>query len=134
MNLYLLSVHMVEGEEAPSEEVMQKAYKDVGALNQEMQAKGAWVFGGGLEPADVATVVREQNGEVLTTDGPFSEAKEHIGGFWILRAADLTSVGVVFKKARSRARVPSKSPLHRKPRPVPGVRPRAGRRRLQQEG
>ena len=89
MSLYLLSVHMVEGVEPPSEEAMQKAFKDVDALNQEMQAKGAWVFGGGLEPADVATVVREQNGEVLTTDGPFSEAKEHIGGFWILRAADL---------------------------------------------
>ena len=89
MNLYLLSVHMVEGEEAPSEAAMQKAYKDVDALNQEIQAKGVWVFGGGLEPADVATVVREQNGEIVTTDGPFSEAKEHIGGFWIIRAADL---------------------------------------------
>jgi hypothetical protein len=89
MSLYLLSVHMVEGEEPPSEEAMQKAFKDVDALNQELLAKGVWVFGGGLEPADIATVVREENGEVLTTDGPFSEAKEHVGGFWIIRAADL---------------------------------------------
>jgi hypothetical protein len=50
---------------------------------------GAWVFAGGLHPATSATVVRVQDGEVLTTDGPFAETKEHIGGFYIIEAADL---------------------------------------------
>jgi hypothetical protein len=90
MTQYLLSVHMVEGEEAyPSDEAMQQAYRDVNAFNQKAQDQGAWVFGGGLLPADTATVVRAEGGEVLTTDGPFPEAKEQLGGFWVIEAADL---------------------------------------------
>jgi hypothetical protein len=89
MNQYLLSVHMVEGEPMPSPEDLEKAYKDVDAFNAEVQAAGAWVFGGGLHPADTATVVRVTNGEVLTTDGPFAETKEQLGGFWIINAPDL---------------------------------------------
>jgi hypothetical protein len=90
MKQYLLSVHMVEGENPyASEEEMQQAFADVDAFNQELQAEGAWVFAGGLHPADVATVVRVQDGETLVTDGPFSEAKEHIGGFWVIQAPDL---------------------------------------------
>jgi hypothetical protein len=89
MNQYLLAVHMVEGEEAPSPEEMQQAYDDVDVFNAELQAKGAWVFGGGLHPADTATVVQVKDGEVLTTDGPFAETKEQLGGFWIIKAADL---------------------------------------------
>jgi hypothetical protein len=83
MKQYLLSVHMVEGTEPPSEADMQKAYRDVDTLNATLQAEGAWVFGGGLHPADTATVVRVQDGEVVTTDGPFPEAKEQLGGFWV---------------------------------------------------
>ena len=89
MNHYLLSVHMVEGEGYSSDEEMQQAFKDVNALNEEIKQAGAWVFAGGLEPADVATVVREDNGQILTTDGPFVEGKEHIGGFWVITAKDL---------------------------------------------
>jgi hypothetical protein len=90
MAQYLLSVHMVEGEDAyPNEEEMQQAFKDTDALNQTMQDQGVWVFAGGLHPADTATVVKVQDGEVVTTDGPFSEAKEHIGGFWVIDCADL---------------------------------------------
>lgn len=89
MTQYLLSVHMVEGEPEPDPEDMQQAYKDVDALNLEMQAQGAWVFGGGLAPADTATVVKVADGETITTDGPFAESKEHLGGFWILEAPDL---------------------------------------------
>jgi hypothetical protein len=89
MTQYLLSVHMVEGEPTPPEEEMQKAYKAVDELNAEIQAKGAWVFGGGLHPAESATVVRAENGEILTTDGPFAEAKEQLGGFWVIKAEDL---------------------------------------------
>lgn len=90
MSQYLLSVHMVEGEEAyPTEEEMTKAFADVDAFNAEVRAAGVWVFAGGLQPADVATVVAAKDGEVVTTDGPFSEAKEHIGGFWVIEATDL---------------------------------------------
>ena len=88
MKQYLLSVHMVEGEPEPSPEEMQQAFKDVDAFNADLQQKGLWVFGGGLEPADVATVVRSSGGEVLTSDGPFAEAKEHLGGFWVIKSPD----------------------------------------------
>ena len=89
MTQYLLSVHMVEGAEPPSAEDIEKAYKHVDALNQKIQDAGAWVFGGGLHEASTATVVRPEGGEILTTDGPFAEAKEHLGGFWIIEAPDL---------------------------------------------
>src|ERR1700694_3957635 len=89
MKQYLLAVHSVEGEAAPSPEDMQQAYKDVNAFNGELQAQGAWVFAGGLHPADTATVVRVEDGDVLTTDGPFAETKEQLGGFWVIKAPDL---------------------------------------------
>jgi hypothetical protein len=68
---------------------MEKAYKDVDAFNSELQASGAWVFAGGLHPATTATVVKVADGDVITTDGPFAETKEQLGGFWIVQAADL---------------------------------------------
>lgn len=89
MTQYLMSVWMVEGEEPPSEEVMQKSYRDVDTLNKKLQDKGAWVFAGGLHPANTATVVRVQGSDVLTSDGPFAESKEQLGGFWVIEAADL---------------------------------------------
>ena len=89
MTQYLMAVYMVEGEAVPADDVMQQMYKDVGAFNKEIQAAGKWVFGGGLQPADIATVVNAQGGDVITTDGPFPEAKEQIGGFWIVNCADL---------------------------------------------
>ncbi len=89
MKQYLLAVHMVEGEPTPSEEATQQAYKAVDAFNAELQSAGAWVFAGGLHPASTATVVRAQGGQVVTTDGPFAETKEQLGGFWVIKAADL---------------------------------------------
>ena len=90
MKQYLLAVHTVEGQDNyPSDEEMQAAFKAVDALNTEMQSSGAWVFGGGLNPPTSATVVRVQDGEVLMTDGPFVEAKEQLGGFWVIQAEDL---------------------------------------------
>lgn len=86
---YLLSVHMVEGEEMPAPDVIEKMYADVDAFNKELQEAGAWVFAGGLQPADIATVVKVQGEDVVTTDGPFSEAKEQLGGFWVIEASDL---------------------------------------------
>ena len=89
MKQYQLSVHMVEGEPEPSPEEMQQAFKDVDAFNAEVQQAGRWVFAGGLHPADTATVVRASGDEVLTSDGPFAETKEQLGGFWVIKAEDL---------------------------------------------
>ena len=89
MKQYLLAVHMVEGEPVPSETQMQQAYKAVDAFNADLQSAGAWVFAGGLHPPATATVVRAQGGQVVTTDGPFAETKEQLGGFWIIKVADL---------------------------------------------
>jgi hypothetical protein len=90
MTQYLLSVHMVEGEDAyASEDEMQEAFKAVDAFNQELQAKGAWVFAGGLQPIDTATTVDGTGTDVVITDGPFAESKEQIGGFWVIEASDL---------------------------------------------
>jgi hypothetical protein len=89
MRQYLLSVHMTEGAPAPAEEEIQRAYKAVDAFNAEVQAAGNWVFAGGLHPPATATVVRSQGGQVVTTDGPFAETKEQLGGFWVITAPDL---------------------------------------------
>jgi hypothetical protein len=89
MKEYLLAVHIVEGEPVPSETEMQQAYKAVDVYNAELKAAGAWVFAGGLHPSSTATVVRAQGGQVVTTDGPFAETKEQLGGFWVIKAADL---------------------------------------------
>jgi hypothetical protein len=89
MKQYLLSVHMIEGEAAPSEAEMQRSYQAVGEFNAGLMASGEWVFAGGLLPPDTATVVRAQGGKVVTPDGPFAESKEQIGGFWVISAADL---------------------------------------------
>jgi hypothetical protein len=90
MTQYLMSVWHAEGEDVyGSEEETQQAYADTGRLNEELQAEGAWVFAGGLHAPSTATVVDGTGGEVVTTDGPFSEAKEQIGGFWVIEAPDL---------------------------------------------
>jgi hypothetical protein len=68
---------------------MQRAFRQVDELNAELQAKGVWVFAGGLLPASSATVVRADGDDILVTDGPFTESKEHIGGFWVIEAPDL---------------------------------------------
>lgn len=89
MPTYLLSVWHREGDATPSEEETQKMFADVGRFNEELHRAGAWVFAGGLHPADTATVVDGRRGEAVTTDGPFAESKEQMGGFWIVQAADL---------------------------------------------
>ena len=89
MTQYLLSVHTVEGEPQPPEEQIQQMYKAVDDYNAEVKKAGAWVFAGGLHPSSTATVVRAQGGQVVTTDGPFAETKEQLGGFWVIDVADL---------------------------------------------
>ncbi|MEO6121790.1 MAG: YciI family protein [Acidimicrobiales bacterium] len=106
MTQYLLSVHIDEGEVDPKAEVLAQMYKDVDAVNQEMQTEGAWVFGGGLHPSSAATVVRAQGGEVLTTDGPYAETKEQLGGFWVIQADDLDEALAWAAKATTACRAP----------------------------
>jgi hypothetical protein len=89
MKQYMLSVHSVEGSPLPPPEAIQKVYREVAAFNDELRSAGAWVFAGGLHPPSTATVVRVQDGDTLITDGPFAEGKEHIGGFWVIKAGDL---------------------------------------------
>ena len=88
MKQYLLSVYQPDGP-TPPPEVLDPIMRDINALTQEMKAAGAWVFSGGLHPASTATVVRVKDGDVLTTDGPYIEGKEHLGGFTIIQAPDL---------------------------------------------
>ncbi len=106
MTQYLLSVYMVEGEPEPAPDVIEQMYKDVDAVNQEIKEAGAWVFAGGLHPANTATVVKESGGDVLTTDGPFPETKEQLGGFWVIEAADLDAALAWAAKATKACRAP----------------------------
>jgi hypothetical protein len=93
MNQYLLSVYEVEGQVdgAPlTPEEMQAFMGRVIALEEEMDRAGAFAYGGALHGPEAATVVRGGTGlDKITTDGPFVEAKEHIGGFYIVNAEDL---------------------------------------------
>ena len=101
MKQYLLSIYQPDGE-APPPALLQQVMRDVNALVQETKAAGVWVFNGGLHPPSTATVVRLQRGDVLMTDGPFAEGKEHIGGFIIVKVPDLDAA---LEWARKMARV-----------------------------
>ena len=95
MTQYLLSVYMVDDDESgpnrgyDSDAEMQAAFEAVDRFNAKLQESGAWVFAGGLEAPDTATVVDGTGADVVLTDGPFAEAKEQIGGFWVIEAPDL---------------------------------------------
>ncbi|MGH9136795.1 MAG: YciI family protein [Acidimicrobiales bacterium] len=92
MSQYLLSVHTVQGEAARppmTPEEIQAVTERVMALEAEMKSSGTFVFGGRLHDPETATVVRRGAPELVMTDGPFVESKEHIGGFYVIDAADL---------------------------------------------
>lgn len=91
MTRYLLSTHTVEGEarETTSQEEMRETYQRLAAIEQGMSDSGAWVFSARLHEPETATVVRAVGGDVLTTDGPFAESKEHLAGFYMIDAEDL---------------------------------------------
>jgi hypothetical protein len=106
MTQYLVAIHhrddydpLVTENEAMS--------RDIAALNVEMNAAGIRVFVGGLQLASSAKSLRAQpNGEVLITDGPYLEAKEHVGGFWVLEAASLDEALAWGRKAAVACRAP----------------------------
>ena len=91
MPRYMLSIHTVDDatREPMTDEEMQRSWTEIQAIETDLKAEGAWVFSARLHGAETATVVRESGGEILTTDGPFVEAKEHLGGFYIIEAGDL---------------------------------------------
>ncbi|CDZ88234.1 YciI family protein [Rhodococcus ruber] len=88
MPQYLLSIYQPDGDPPPAE-ILEPIMRDVEAVDAEMRAAGAWVFAGGLHPPSTATVVRLGGDGILTTDGPYLEGKEHIGGFTVVEAPDL---------------------------------------------
>lgn len=90
MTQYLLTVHGSDEENAAiPEDQWPEMFAAVESFNQQVQADGVWVFAGGLESADTATVVDGQGDSPVFTDGPYLETKEHIGGFWIIDVPDL---------------------------------------------
>ena len=81
--------------------------RDISALNEEMDAAGFRFFAGGLEsPGHAKSLRRQSDGNVAITDGPYLEAKEHVGGFWILQCADMDEALAWGRKAVVACRVP----------------------------
>jgi hypothetical protein len=105
MKQYLMSVYSPEGGTPPAD-VLARIMSDVDSLNQELKATGTWVFAGGLHPSSTATVVRLNDSDMLVTDGPFVEGKEHIGGFWVIKAPDLDAALEWGRKAARACAVP----------------------------
>lgn len=93
MPTYLLSVfgpaERAEFGNYPSKDAMLQAFADTGAFNAKLEREGRLMYANGLEPAGMATTVDGQGDTPVFTDGPYLETKEHLGGFWIIEAADL---------------------------------------------
>jgi hypothetical protein len=101
MKYYMLAMHQPVGDPPPPE-VLDPVMRDLTAVRDEMRAAGAWVFSGGLHGPEASTVVRMREGELLTTDGPYAEGKEHLGGFTIIKAPDLdAALGWARKQAEA---------------------------------
>ncbi|TYP84622.1 YciI family protein [Blastococcus xanthinilyticus] len=88
MAQYLLNIVQPVGE-IPPPEFLEPVMRDLAALTEEMRAAGVWVFAAALHQPAASTVVRAEGGDVLITDGPYAEAKEFVGGFDVIEAADL---------------------------------------------
>ena len=101
MTQYLLSIYQPDGGPPPPE-VLEPVMRELNALNRDLKAAGAWVFSRGLHAPSTATVVRARGDEVLITDGPYVEGKEHVGGFWIVEAPYLdAALGWARRAARA---------------------------------
>jgi len=88
MKQYLLGIYQPDGE-PPPREVLEPVMRELAALNQEMKDAGVWVFAAGLHAPSTATVLLARDGEIVVTDGPYAEGKEHLGGFTLIEATDL---------------------------------------------
>jgi len=105
MKQYLMSVYHPE-DQGLAQADLDAIGADVNALNDEIRKAGAWVFGGGLHPSSTAPTPRGKHGEVIMTDGPFAEAKEQVGGFWVIKVANLDEALKWGAKATQACRVP----------------------------
>lgn len=106
MTQYLVAIHHPDDFD-PSLPENQAAQPDIAALNIEMKTAGVVIFVGGLQSARRAKSVRaDPDGKLLVTDGPYIETKEHIGGFWILEAADMDEALAWGRKAAVACRAP----------------------------
>ncbi len=89
MAQYLMSVWYPAGATQPDPDELDRISRDVQAVHRRLEEEGAWVFGAGVHGPDSATVVQTQGGRAVTTDGPFAETKEVLGGFSVIEVADL---------------------------------------------
>jgi hypothetical protein len=106
MTQYLVAIHHPDNYN-PAATEDDAMHRDISALNVEMKAAGVRIFVGGLLPAVRAKSLRRKaNGEVLITDGPYLETKEHIGGFWVLEASNLDEALAWGRKAAVACRAP----------------------------
>jgi hypothetical protein len=108
VTLYMLSVHSREdaAPEPMTDAEMRQSHEQLGIVEKEMRSTGAWVFSGRLHEPDTATVVRVSDGRVLTTDGPFAESREHLGGFYIIAAEDLDAALALASRVTAAIRTP----------------------------
>jgi hypothetical protein len=105
MTRYLVAIHHPHDYDSSLED--EAMHRDIDALNDAMKAAGVRIFVGGLRPASSAKSLRAQpGGKVLITDGPYLETKEHVGGFWVLEAADLDKALAWGRKAAIACRAP----------------------------
>jgi hypothetical protein len=105
MTQYLVAIHHPDDYDSSAED--EAMSRDIDALNDEMVAAGVRIFVGGLSPARSAKSLRAQpGGKVLITDGPYLVTKEHVGGFWVLNAADLNEALAWGRKAAVACRAP----------------------------
>lgn len=86
---YALLIYTAEQTEAPPPDVQQAELDGYNAFSDHVKSKGAYEAGEALDPTSTATTVRVRDGKTLTTDGPYAETKEALGGFYLLEAADL---------------------------------------------
>ena len=106
MARYLVAIHHPDDYD-PSVAEDEAMTRDIDALNDEMKAAGVRIFVGGLHPANSARSLRAQpGGEVVITDGPYLQIREHVGGFWVLEAADLNEALAWGRKAAVACRAP----------------------------
>jgi hypothetical protein len=106
MAQYLVAIHRHDGYE-PASGDNDAMEREIDLLNEEMQAAGVRIFAGGLHPAKRAKSLRARpDGGVLITDGPYLESEEHVGGFWILEAADMSEALTWGRKAAMACRAP----------------------------
>jgi hypothetical protein len=112
MTQYFIGMYQPDGGPPPDLD-MERVMSDLGAIRDELKASGRWVFSGGLRDSDTATVVRVKDGETLTTDGPYIEGKEHIGGFNVVNLPDLDAALDVARRMSAATGLPTEvRPFH----------------------